>query len=78
MVFNVLTASFLNIVFVQKNITELTLEFNIPSVKTQTKTACLSDCLSFGKKDSVITPGRKQRTPKQMTTIKQDFACLKF
>ena len=53
---------------------ELTLEFKRPSVIIQTSIACFSNRLSVGKKAIVIAPGRKQKTPKQMTTMKQDFA----
>ena len=73
-VFLNLAASFRNIVFVQKNINELTLEFNKKSVRVQIDIASLLYLSKLWKKGNAITTGRRQRRPKQMTTIKQDFA----
>jgi hypothetical protein len=76
MIFNILTASFLNIVLVQKNISELALEFDRLSVNIQIEIASLSYLSKPSMKGKAIAPGNKQRTKKQMTTIKQDFACF--
>ena len=76
MIFNILTASFLNIVLVQKNISELALKFERLSVNIQIEIASLSYLSKPSMKGKAIAPGNKQRTKKQMTTIKQDFACL--
>ncbi len=74
--FNILPASFLNIVFVQKSITELTLEFKRAKVMIH---STIARCTSIGKlarKAITLAVGRKLRIQKQMTTTKQDFACL--
>ena len=69
MVFNIVT--FLNIVLVQKNMNDgLILELRKPSVNPG------HDYLSLRKNGIVIDRRRKQKTAKQTTTMKQDFACL--
>ena len=76
MAFNILIASFFNIVLAQKNITELALELNKPSVTIQADNANSSNLSSTGKKGIALVAGKKLRTKKQMTTIKQALACL--
>ena len=74
--FNTLSASCPNIVLVQKNITELAVEFKRFNEKIQTTIPNALNSLLLATNGAAIAGGKKLSRKKQTTTIKQDLALL--